>query len=284
MPILRKALAVAAAATSLAAPMLLLANPASADADRDGHCDVGDFCYYYNSNQAGSLSDHAGSEDDYGTNPSSCYHFLSDGAGQHLCIKNNAASVWNRTGKTVTVYYNSGYSGPSQSFADGVKANLNSTLKNENASHRFGSTSSSSSCSNAPGNPRTCAQAVAWANDHLGTTSSAYTGYCDKYVAVAYGYSASGSATAAAHWSQVPSTYKHAGSRSVPAGGLAFFSGGSTGAGHVMLSLGNGNFASTDVGSTGRYSAGHYNKTTIALIEDSFNETYLGWTQPWFNQ
>ena len=92
----------------------------------------------------------------------------------------------------------------------------------------------------------------------------------------------SGSHDAYAHWTQVPASSKHAGVRTVPAGGLAFFKGGSQGFGHVMISLGGGSFASTDVGTDGRYHAGRYGKTTIALIESSFHETYLGWTQPWF--
>ena len=74
-----------------------------------------------------------------------------------------------------------------------------------------------------------------------------------------------------------------AGVRTVPAGALAFFKGGSQGFGHVMISLGGGNFASTDVGTDGRYHAGRHGKTTIALIESSFHDTYLGWSQPWFN-
>jgi murein DD-endopeptidase MepM/ murein hydrolase activator NlpD len=46
--------------------------------------------------------------------------------------------VWNRSAKTVRVYFNSGYSGASQGVAAGARANLNATLKNENASHQFG--------------------------------------------------------------------------------------------------------------------------------------------------
>jgi murein DD-endopeptidase MepM/ murein hydrolase activator NlpD len=134
---LRKNLAVAGIALALTTSVLSVASPASA-AGRDGTCDSGEFCYYYNSGEAGSISDFTESVDDYGTTQPTCYEFKGAGNGQGLCVKNNAASVWNRSTKPVTVYYNSGYSGASQAIAAGATANLNATLKNENASHRFG--------------------------------------------------------------------------------------------------------------------------------------------------
>ena len=134
MKALTKALTLAAAAASIAAPMLTLAAPAQAEG-RNGVCESGEFCYYYNSDNAGSISDFTGSISDYGTTQPSCYDFKGDGNGKGQCIKNNAASVWNRTGETVRVYYNSGYAGSFQDIAPGGKGNLNSTLKNNNASH-----------------------------------------------------------------------------------------------------------------------------------------------------
>jgi len=276
---LSKTLTIAGAAIAAAVPMLA-ASPAYA-ASRDGICNSGEFCYYYNSDEAGSISDFTGSLADYGTTQPSCYDFKGAGNGKGLCVKNNAASVWNRSSQTVRVYFNSSYGGAYQSIAAGAKANLNATLKNNNASHKFGPFSSTSCSTTGLGDPRTCSGAVSWANSHLGSTSLG-TGTCDHVVALAYGWSSSGSHDAYLHWTQVPSQYKHAGDRSVPAGGLAFFSGGSQGYGHVMLSLGGGSFASTDVGTDGRYHAGRYGKTTIATIESSFGEHYLGWTQPWF--
>jgi peptidoglycan hydrolase-like amidase len=128
-----KAVAVVAAALVGAT---LVGTPAFA-ADRDGHCDSGDFCYYFNSDQAGSVSDFTGSEDDYGTTQPTCYEFKGAGNGEGVCVKNNAASVWNRTGKTVRVYFNSNFAGAHQDFAAGAKGNLNATLKNNNASHEL---------------------------------------------------------------------------------------------------------------------------------------------------
>ncbi|KNX38265.1 peptidase inhibitor family I36 protein [Luteipulveratus halotolerans] len=133
-----------AAAGVLAAGVTALAVPSAHAAARDGVCDTGEFCLYYNSDQAGSVSDFDGSVSDYGASQPGCYEFKSAGAGQGLCVKNNAASVWNRTGAVVTVFYKSGYAGAIDSISAGTKANLKSTLKNENAGHRFGSASRSS--------------------------------------------------------------------------------------------------------------------------------------------
>jgi len=129
-----------AATTLTLAAMLSATTPALADqhpAPRNGICEQGEFCYYYNSNNQGSISDFADSISDYGTSQPNCYDFKGVGNGRYQCIKNNAASVWNRSSKTVRVHYNSGYSGSYQSVPPSYKGNLNSTLYNENASHKF---------------------------------------------------------------------------------------------------------------------------------------------------
>ncbi|WP_433241271.1 CHAP domain-containing protein [Actinomadura nitritigenes] len=136
MPHLKRTLTFAGAALALTAPLVASGSPAFAAA-RDGVCDSGEFCYYYNSDEAGSISDFTTSIGDYGTTQPSCYEFKGPGNGQGVCVKNNAASVWNRTGHTVRVYYNSNYGGSSQDFAAGAKGNLNATLKNNNASHQI---------------------------------------------------------------------------------------------------------------------------------------------------
>ncbi|RAJ32057.1 surface antigen [Kitasatospora sp. SolWspMP-SS2h] len=137
MKSIRATLTVAGTALALAVPLVGATSAPAFAASRDGVCNSGEFCYYYNSNEAGSVSDFTGSLGDYGTTQPTCYEFKGSGAGQGVCIKNNAASVWNRTGKTVRVYFNSGYAGASQDFAPGAKGNLNATLKNNNASHQF---------------------------------------------------------------------------------------------------------------------------------------------------
>ena len=139
---LSKTLTLGALPIALASVALSASTPAVA-ASRDGRCDGGEFCYYFNSNQAGSVSDFTASVGDYGTTQPGCYDFKGGGNGKGKCVKNNAASVWNRTSKTVRVYFNSGYDGASQDFKAGARGNLNATLKNENASHRVGPTTPS---------------------------------------------------------------------------------------------------------------------------------------------
>ncbi|WP_246017382.1 peptidase inhibitor family I36 protein [Micromonospora pisi] len=112
--------------------------PAYAATARNGVCETGEFCLYYNSNHQGSVSDFATSISDYGDSQPTCYEFKSAGNGQGLCVKNNAAAAWNRTSQSVTVFYNSGYAGASQTIGAGGQVNLNAGIKNENAAHRFG--------------------------------------------------------------------------------------------------------------------------------------------------
>ncbi|TDD95153.1 peptidase inhibitor family I36 protein [Actinomadura rubrisoli] len=116
--------------------LAVTAAPASAAA-RNGKCENGEFCYYYSSNNKGSVSDFKNSVADYDDKQPTCYDFKGPGAGKGKCIKNNATSVWNRTGKTVRVHYNSNYKGPHQDFKKGTKGNLNSRLKKQNASHNL---------------------------------------------------------------------------------------------------------------------------------------------------
>lgn len=135
---MRRLATTAAAAVLVAVGLVAPGTAAQAAGTRDGVCDTGEFCYYYNSDHTGSVSDFDVSVGDYGTEQPSCYDFKGPGAGQGSCIKNDAASVWNRSGKPVRVHYNSEYGGTYQEIAAGGKVNLNATLKNNNASHRFG--------------------------------------------------------------------------------------------------------------------------------------------------
>ncbi|MFI0421033.1 peptidase inhibitor family I36 protein [Spongiactinospora sp. 9N601] len=139
---MNKVLAAAVTTMALGVPMAITAAPASA-AGRDGVCQSGEFCYYFNSNNKGSVSDFTGSVGDYATKQPSCYDFKGPGNGKGKCIKNSAASAWNRSNKTVRVYFNSNYGGTYQDFKPGAKANLIPALKNQNASHEFGPSSSS---------------------------------------------------------------------------------------------------------------------------------------------
>lgn len=115
---------------------VLLATPAHADA-RNGVCEDGEVCLYFNSDTQGSLVDFAGSVRDYGTG-ADCIKFVGPGNGRGQCAKNNAASVWNRKSVPVTIFFKSDWSGAIDSFIAGRRANLSATLKNENASHVVG--------------------------------------------------------------------------------------------------------------------------------------------------
>ncbi|WP_026925175.1 peptidase inhibitor family I36 protein [Glycomyces arizonensis] len=126
-------------AVALGAALGLAAtSPAQAATARNGVCESGEFCLYYNSDTEGSVSDFSGSISNYGASQPSCYEFKGPGSGQGQCVKNNAASAWNRTGRYVTVFYNSGYKGAIDNFSPGSSANLRAYLKNDNAGHRIG--------------------------------------------------------------------------------------------------------------------------------------------------
>ncbi|GAB2821883.1 hypothetical protein GCM10022221_19970 [Actinocorallia aurea] len=138
----RQGLTAAVGALALGGMALAAASPAWAAA-RNGVCEPGEFCYYFNSGTRGSVSDFTSSVADYGAEQPTCYDFKGPGNGRGVCVKNAAASVWNRSGKTVRVFFNSGHKGDSQDFPSGAKGDLETGLKNQNASHRFlGSTPS----------------------------------------------------------------------------------------------------------------------------------------------
>ncbi|GGK91576.1 hypothetical protein Sme01_53940 [Sphaerisporangium melleum] len=137
----------AGAAAMVVGGMVFVTAPPASAAVRNGVCEAGEFCYYFNSDNKGSVSDFAGSAGDYGTKQPSCFDFKGPGNGKGKCVKNSAASVWNRSGKTVRVYYNSNYGGSVyQDFKAGAKGNLKAGLKNQNASHRFMGSGSPAEC------------------------------------------------------------------------------------------------------------------------------------------
>lgn len=186
--------ALAGSAIALGGTVALAVPAAHAATARNGVCESGEFCYYYNSGEAGSVSDFTTSVGDYGTDKATCYVFKGSGNGKGLCIKNNAASVWNRTSKPVYVYYNSNYGGASQKIAAGAKANLNSTLKNNDASHHIGALSGTVSGSTVIARAKVWVDAgVPYSQTHL------YQGYredCSGFVSMAWGLAKPGTTTA----------------------------------------------------------------------------------------
>jgi len=131
-------------AVIFASMMLLVLLPtasAHAATGNNGYCEPGEFCLYFNSNYAGSMRDYTSFEQaTYFSSSGACHTFTTAGNGQGVCVKNNAASAWNRKTAMVTVYYNSYFGGTQQSFGPGASGNLSTLttipMKNNNASHR----------------------------------------------------------------------------------------------------------------------------------------------------
>ena len=108
-----------------------------------------------------------------------------------------------------------------------------------------------------------------------GKGSENWSEMCDHFVGRCYGYSASGYASANAHWDAIPAKYKHSGNNP-PAGALVFWSVGDFG--HVALSVGGGKVASTDI-----KRQGHVDVVPISLVATKWNARYRGWTDPYFH-
>ncbi|NHA68822.1 peptidoglycan DD-metalloendopeptidase family protein [Phycicoccus flavus] len=135
----RSRIAVLAAAVAMIGTAVATAPTAQAATARNGVCETGEFCLYYNSGQQGSMVDLANGHKDYGTG-TNCVKFVSRGTGRGQCVKNNAASVWNRESAAVAVFYHSGWSGSIDTFGKDVKGDLRADMKNENAGHVVGVT------------------------------------------------------------------------------------------------------------------------------------------------
>lgn len=133
----RSAYTVGALALAVSGLTGVAAETAQAATARNGVCEAGELCLYYNSNQQGSLSDFTSSLGQYNATQPTCYEFRGAGAGKGMCIKNQTASVWNRTGSDATIFENSDFGGRTETVPANGKANL-TILKNNNASHRIG--------------------------------------------------------------------------------------------------------------------------------------------------
>lgn len=133
----KKKLAFAGLGVAVLSASFMVTPSASAAEARNGVCESGEFCLYYNSDHGGSMIDLAFGDKNYGAGDS-CTAFKTAGAGQGQCVKNNTASVWNRESSVVTVFYKSDWAGAVDSIPSGGKVNLSSTLKNNNAGHVVG--------------------------------------------------------------------------------------------------------------------------------------------------
>ena len=130
------------------------------------------------------------------------------------------------------------------------------------------------------GNSRTVEQAITYLEAGLGTRGiPGYNilGHCEGYMTRAYGH-AGGYPTAIAHWNAAGPRTK--GMSVPPRGAIVFWRTGNP-AGHVALSLGNGQVISTDYDSkTGGYSANTISAGPITDI-DKWGPR-LGWRAPNF--
>lgn len=117
---------------TVAASTLLGTNVAQASYEKDGICDPGEFCLYYNSSKYnfGSLHDYQ-ADDPYLFDDT----FISPGRGQGQIVANNAAAYWNRSPGTVYVYTLGQFGGtvgsippglPRRDFSLGYKNNVES--------------------------------------------------------------------------------------------------------------------------------------------------------------
>ncbi|MEV6245900.1 peptidase inhibitor family I36 protein [Streptomyces sp. NPDC051742] len=121
-------------ALALTGSMLTFAAPANAVIG----CEDFHACLYYNSDYQGAMYKQEYDTPDYAGRYFEASLAGSNGAG--VVVKNNAASVdnWDRLSR-IRIYYNSNYNGSYayQTIAANGKANLNSTMKNNNASGKF---------------------------------------------------------------------------------------------------------------------------------------------------
>ena len=117
---------------------LTLSAPASA-APAAASCSTGYACLFYHPDYTGAVYKQWDDDKNYGND-----HFVtstsargSEGAGE--VVRNAAASVDNWDfNNPITIYYHPNYEGPHQTIAAGGQGNLNSTMRNENASGAFG--------------------------------------------------------------------------------------------------------------------------------------------------
>lgn len=125
-------------------------------------------------------------------------------------------------------------------------------------------------------NPRSVAEAIAWAKNQVDNPLKSWDNLCLSFVAHAYGWSGSGKPMASTQWSDTPSSMRHEGDRNPPPGALVFWK-TSHEAGHVALYLGNGMIASNDIHAQGKISI-----VPMDEIDQKWGAKYLGWTPPYF--
>jgi hypothetical protein len=117
-------------------------------------------------------------------------------------------------------------------------------------------------------NPRSVDEAISWEFSYRGST--AYEGWCDKFQAMAFGWSYSGETSAYAHWLHLQSLGLTHTTGTPPRGALVFYQNSSDNDGHIVVSLGAGQVIGTSV-----YGA-------VGTASYLYRGGYLGWATPDF--
>jgi len=128
-------------------------------------------------------------------------------------------------------------------------------------------------------------QALAFAQTYINNGVDFGVGACLAFVRSAYGFATdpvtprSGSVpTAADAWAETPAAERHT-DANPPAGVPVYWTGGSSGAGHVAISEGNGMVASTDFGPSGYVGDGRVRSVALSSIaQHDPNLRYAGWS------
>jgi hypothetical protein len=111
------------------------------------------------------------------------------------------------------------------------------------------------------------------AEAEVGHPDQNYTDLCLKFVRTMFGLPANGSnPTAVSTWDNCPEAQRHPFSDHMPANVPVVWSGGSHGAGHIAVSVGDGNIVSTDISGDGTVSI-----VKASLIAQKWGLHPLGW-------
>ncbi|MET9365799.1 peptidase M23 [Streptomyces sp. NPDC006632] len=124
-------------------------------------------------------------------------------------------------------------------------------------------------------NPRSTADAMAWARREADSGSKGWYRKCLAFVAEAYGWNFSGTTYAIDHFYEAPMSMRHHDRN--PAPGALMYWRTSSRAGHVAIYLGNGQIASNDIREPGRISI-----VPATDIESKWGSVYEGWAPPYF--
>ncbi|MFF9908798.1 peptidase M23 [Streptomyces olivaceus] len=125
-------------------------------------------------------------------------------------------------------------------------------------------------------NPRSTADAIAWAKKEAETGGKKWYRKCLAFVAITYGWSYSGVQYAVDHYHEMPADMKRDKERRPPPGALMYWDTGQR-AGHVAVYLGDGKIASNDI-----RRPGYIDIVPATEIEKKWGAKYLGWAPPYF--